>query len=186
MNLRTFLEKGSLPLNRKFKMVHEVLQGLNHLHSLSIVHGGLNEKNVLLSSREVVKIADFGNSYLATPILPSAAKLPLLEYMPPEVMRRESCNEKVDIFSLGHLTLYIMNQKKPLILGPTFEDEGKLIARSEVERRANHLERMALPLDGGDTHPLYEIVTKCLSNNKDSRPSCQDILRSDAFSDRKC
>ena len=130
MNLKTFLEKGSLPLDRKFKMVYEVLQGLNHLHSLSIVHGGLNEKNVLLSSREVVKIADFGNSYLATPILPSAAKLPLLKYMPPE--------------------------------------------------------RMALQLDGGDTHPLYEIVTKCLSNNKDSRPSCQDILRSDAFSDRKC
>ncbi|CAI8012755.1 Probable serine/threonine-protein kinase drkB, partial [Geodia barretti] len=161
-----------------------VLQGLSHLHSLkpAIIHGGLNENNVLISSREVAKITDFGNSFLATPILPSAAKRPLLEYMPPEVMRRDRCNEKVDIFSLGHLTLYIMNQQKPhLILGPTFEEQGKLIARSEVERRANHLEKMARQLDGGNTHPLSAIVTNCLSDDKDLRPSCKNILRSDFF-----
>ena len=188
MNLTTFLKKGSLSLDSKFKIVNEVLQGLSHLHSLkpAIIHGGVNENNVVISSREVAKITDFGNSFLATPILPSAAKRPLLEYMPPEVMRRDRCNEKVDIFSLGHLTLYIMNQQKPhLILGPTFEEQGKLIARSEVERRANHLEKMARQLDGGNTHPLSAIVTNCLSDDKDSRPSCKNILRSDFFTDRK-
>ena len=188
MNLSFFLETRSLSLDCKFRVIYEVLQGLNHLHSLKppIIHGGLNEKNVLISSKEVVKITDFGNSFLPAPVLPSAAKRPLLQYMPPEVMRREECNEKVDIFSLGHLAIYIMNQEKPhLILGPTFELQGRLIARSEVERRIHFLEKMKSELDGGDTHPLFVTVVRCLNDAPDSRPSCQTILQNDFFGARK-
>ena len=187
-NLSSYLKK-SLSLDCKFKMIYEVLQGLNHLHSLKppIIHGELNENNVLISSKQVVKIADFGNSFLPAPVISSATNKLLLDYMSPEVMGREECSEKVDIFSLGHLAIYIMNQRKEphLILRPTYMSQGRLIARSEVERRTRFLDIMKSKLDGGDTHPLFGTVICCLSNVAESRPSCQDILQNDFFGARK-
>ena len=179
MNLGTYLEAKLLSLKQKFKIIHEVIQGLNHLHSMDpvIVHGGLSETNVLISTLEVAKIADFGNSFIATPKLASAAQRATLEYMPPEVIEGGSCNEKVDIFSLGHLTIYIINQAKPHpILGPTFREKGILIARSEVERRCKCLDEMKLQLDDADAHPLITMVKDCLNDEADSRPSCKEIL----------
>ncbi|CAI8056611.1 LysM domain receptor-like kinase 10, partial [Geodia barretti] len=186
MNLSTFLETNSLPVEQKLKIISEVTKGLNHLHSLTpiIVHGDLNDKNVLISTRVVAKIADFGNNFIAPPELASAAQRAALEYMPPEIIEGSNCNEKVDIFSFGHLTIYVMNQCKPHpILGPTFRKGGELTARSEVERRANFLDEMKVQLDGGGTHPLFMMVTDCLDDDADQRPSCQDILKRGIFTE---
>ena len=164
------------------------MQGLNHLHSLTppIIHGGLSEKNVLLTEKKVAKIADFGNRSVATPEITSTAQRTVLEFMPPELLEEQGFyNEKVDVFSTGHLAIYVMNQRKPYpILNYTFREKGVLKARSEVERRARFLDMMQVKLDGGREHPLYQMVTHCLEDDADARPSCADILRSGLFTDR--
>ena len=187
-NLGTFLEENLLGLNRKFGIIHDVVRGLNHLHSLTppIIHGGLSEKNVLIDEKKVAKIADFGNSSVATSELTSAAQRAVLEFMPPELLEQGVCNEKVDVFSTGHLTIYVMNQHKPHpVLNSTFREKGVLKARSEVERRARYLDTMQGKLDGGSEHPLFQMVTHCLEDDADARPSCADILRSGLFTNRK-
>ena len=187
-NLASYLEAELISLHQKFKIIHEITQGLNHLHSLKppIVHGGLNENNVLFTDKNTAKIADYGNCFVGTPELTSAAQRIVLEYMPPEILEGNSGNEKVDIFSLGHLTIYIMNQKKPRpILGPNFRKEGTLTARSEVERRADYLDEMKHKLKGGEKHPLFRMVTESLEGEPDSRPSCQNILQRGIFESGK-
>ena len=64
-NLHNFLLSDShkdLPLARKVDLLYGIAQGLNYLHSMSIIHRDLTAMNVLLDSRAVPKISDFGNS----------------------------------------------------------------------------------------------------------------------------
>ena len=194
MNLGTFLGRESLSLIQKLKIFHGVMQGLNVLHSQTppIVHGGLNERNVLLTAKRVAKISDFGNNKViraATEAVTTTTTTTTTEgtgpYAAPEVEEGEY-TEKIDVFSLGHLAIYIMNQTPPHpILTSKFKDkkDGKLLARSEIERRAPSLKEMKHHLDDDDTHPLFVIVTDFLDDDADSRPSCRDILRSGILSD---
>ena len=184
MNLATFLKEKVLSLHQKIRIIHEMAQGLNHLHSLKppIIHGDLTENNVLFSEQEVARIADYGNGLTGTPQLTSTTQGATYEYMPPEVLEGGLYNEMVDIFSLGHLIIYIINQDRPHpLLRPNFRREGVLIARSEVERRAEYLEEMKCKLDGGEEHPLFKIATESLSDEAESRLSCKTILQSEIF-----
>ena len=64
-NLHDFLlieSHHDLPLAKKVDLLCGIAQGLNYLHSNSIIHRDLTATNVLLDSRAVPKISDFGNS----------------------------------------------------------------------------------------------------------------------------
>lgn len=179
-NLGAYLEDKTLSLPRKRRIVSEVVLGLNHLHSQQppIVHGRLCETNVLISIHEVAKIADYGNCFIKKPELSSAAQAAVVAYMPPEAFEEDEHDEKLDIFSLGHLTIYIVNQLKPhKIKASTHKKDGRLCARTEFERRTSHIDTMKANLGNDETHPLINLVKTCLENEATARPSCQDILK---------
>ena len=188
VNLGTYLERKDVPLVQRFRILHDVLKGLNHLHQQSppIVHRDLNEQNVLLDSRGVTKIGDFGNQFMLEPTstVPAAA----IDYMPPEAFADEDYNDRLDVFSFGHLSIYVINQFPPRPLQrSTYKDvKGVMLARSEVERREKFLDQMKCELDGGETHPVFCIVIDCLQDDSDERPSSDDILQSDIFINCKC
>ena len=190
--LSTFL-KDSKPIDtsRKLKILHNILQGLNHLHTRipAIIHRDLTATNVLLDSKGVAKIGDFGNSRMVdldptlTPEL-MTSRPGTLDYMPPEALDAQEEEDKLrytdrlDIFSFGQLSLYVMAQERPKVLPAKFRDEKskKSIARSEIERRAQYINRMKSELCGGDKHPLYSIIVSCLQEEPEQRPKCSKIL----------
>lgn len=119
-NLHDFLEnpnlKDAIPLPHKKSILEDVSKGLIYLHKENIVHRDLTAKNVLLTSSLVAKIADLGNSR----ILPEEdfGRLTMLpgtiDYMPPEAHdSNPDYTHKLDIFSFGHLTLFVMTQVSP-------------------------------------------------------------------------
>ena len=189
MNLSSFLKEGDVSKLEKFHILHDVIQGLNHLHTLTpaIVHRDLNERNVLVNSKGVAKVGDFGNYRLVSPELPSTTGVANLDYMPPEASDDSDIDDKLDVFSFGHLAIYIVNQSAPHpLLRHNYVNEDKCIGRSEVERRTKYLDLMNSKLEGGDRHPLFPLITSCLHDEPIHRPSCEDILQSGIFSDSKC
>ena len=96
-NLSTFLEQKSILLSRKFSLLHDVACGLTHLHTHdpAIIHRDLTATNVLLDSKGIAKIADFGNSRMvdlkATPDL-MTSNPGTLDYMPPEALEGNMYN----------------------------------------------------------------------------------------------
>jgi serine/threonine protein kinase len=56
----SFLEK--YPQTNVMKLLSEVTEGLEYLHSKGIVHGDLRGANVLISEDGVARLSDFGLS----------------------------------------------------------------------------------------------------------------------------
>ena len=183
-NLSTFLEDRenvNITLVQKLKILHDVVKGLNHLHTQNpaIIHRDLTATNILLNSRHVAKIGDFGNSRMVdlsvTPEL-LTSNPGTLDYMPPEALEGGVYNEKVDIFSFGHLSIYAMIQHRPHpLLRHTYRERGKLIPRTEVERRETYTQEAISKL-GGEEHSFFKIIIQGLQDEPDNRPSCSEIL----------
>ena len=182
-NLDSFLkEKSNIALEVKFKLLTDIARGLNHLHEQTpaIIHRDLTAGNVLLNSNGVAKISDFGNSRMidlrATPEI-FTSNPGTLDYMPPEALEGGLYSVVLDIFSYGHLGIHIIIQRRPHpLLRHTYKLAGKLLPRTEVERREQYLHEMSMKLDGGTGHTFYKLVVRCLNDDPDSRPSCKEVL----------
>ena len=189
INLDRYLtDNEDITLIKKFYILSDVAKGLDHLHSQrpAIIHRDLTAGNVLLNSTGVAKIGDFGNSKMidlrATPEILTRAP-GTLDYMPPEAMDGNEYTITLDIFSYGHLAIHIIIQRRPHpILSPTYMSWGKLIPRTEVERRQAYLDEVELKL-GGKQHPFFSVITNCLQYEPTYRPSCAKILKCSVFDD---
>ena len=184
MNLSVFLEHKNnvnISLERKYRLLFDIAKGLQHLHTQrpAIIHRDLTATNVLLNSKGVAKIGDFGNSCMVdlstTPEL-LTSNPGTLDYMPQEALEGGQYNDKLDIFSFGHLAIYIVIQHRPHpLLRHTYRERGRLIPRTEVERRAVYLDEVESKL-GEDRHELHSHIISCLQDEPNMRPSCEYIV----------
>tara|TARA_B100000405_G_scaffold301794_2_gene263787 strand:- start:39 stop:689 length:651 start_codon:yes stop_codon:yes gene_type:complete len=113
-SLERFVKRGKnkkyrLSDNQKFGIIKDIARGISYLHNrkpIGIIHRDLKPSNILLSRSFTAKIADFGISALkATPAENYAhtGETGTYRYMAPEVLRSQSYNCKVDIWSFGML-----------------------------------------------------------------------------------
>ena len=180
-NLHSYLLNpfhANLSTSKKAHIVYDIADGLNYLHSLSppLVHRDLTARNVLLTSEETAKISDFGNARILD-IDPQSSKTMTsrpgtLEYMPPEAFGASAeYDSSLDVFSFGHLALFIVIQESPTALLPYAN--GKQL-RQELERRQKYLSKAEQLL--GKDHLFLKIITNCLQNEPQSRPTSSNTL----------
>ena len=185
-NLEDLIEKHSdIPLAAKRSILHDVARGLAYLHSHTpvVIHRDLTARNVLLNSALVAKIADFGNSRLVDISPDQLAKTMTcvpgtLVYLPPEALDpHPHYNTKIDAFSFGHLSLYLIIQVFPMPIASTYVDPNTkaLVARSEVERRREYIDTMSARFPS-ELSPLKQLVIDCLNNDPDKRPTAEQLV----------
>ena len=187
-NLSDFLVSDShknLPLARKVCLLYGISQGLNYLHSVSVIHRDLTATNVLLDSRAVPKISDFGNSCVTGVDLgselhsQSLTKCPgTLNYMAPEAQSSPKYGTEIDIFSFGHLSLFVGIQKSPIHLlppnDPDADDDDSVQGRTEFQRRQKYFTLLYRKIE--ESHPLVLLMKMCLRNGPRRRPKAQDLV----------
>ena len=94
--------------------------------------------------------------------------------MPPEACSDHvKFNEKLDIFSFGHLALFTATQEFPCNLYPVY-DEDRSRFRTEVERRQRYTDKLEQQL--GEDHDLIKLIKQCLHNSSRMRPTADDIV----------
>lgn len=169
-------------ISRKLGILRGVANGLNYLHNLkpAIVHRDLTARNILLDEHLTAKIADFGQAKRLThdgiPMTMTAMSGNSF-HLPPEASERKY-DEKIDIFSFGHLSIFTITQEaiESLPSYTKFDSEtGNTVSVSELERRQSHISTIATIV--GNSHSIIEIIKKCLKNHPPKRPSASDLLR---------
>ncbi len=189
-SLDDFIERTSardVSLFLRLSILHDVAKGLVYLHSYQprspIVHCDLTARNVLLTTTKVAKITDIGNSRIINTksLSESLSQTPnTLVYMPQEAVGSPAVyGTSLDIFSFGHLTLYVLSHRFPCeLLRPSYNDPNsnppnKLCARSEVERRLVYFD--GIEANGSIPSELIVFIKQCLDNMPDLRPKSAEV-----------
>ena len=101
---------GTLPITEAVAMFHEVARGLSHAHGKGVLHCDLKPANVLLDQDDMPRLADFGQSRLASEHKPA---LGTLFYMAPEQADMDAVPDaRWDVYALGSV-LYCMLTGNP-------------------------------------------------------------------------
>ena len=167
-----------IPLPYKISILRDVAYGLAYLHSRNIVHRDLNAGNVLLTESLKAKIADLGvaklfdrETAMIRTVCPGA-----LDFMSPESLEEPpKYDVRLDIFSFGHLAIYLVNQKPPHTHSAVHAADCQKNQR-QIAKRRRTLDEVSHQL-GGSRHPLYSTVIQCLSDTPDQRPTSRGLVR---------
>jgi serine/threonine protein kinase len=179
----------------KCSVLRDVASGLAFLHDQRppVVHRDLSARNILLSSDMTAKIADLGVARIV-PRMKAVATMTkgpgAITYMPPEAFAPASTKSEnskydssIDVFSFGIVSIFTIGENFPCDpLEPTYIDQesGLLKARTELQRRCEYMQSVYNTLgfrgQSREGHPLVQLITQCLHNVPDMRPSIIEVL----------
>ncbi len=107
------IAEGPIPSEEALAIVADILRGLDHAHASGFVHRDVKPSNVLLTSRDEVKILDFGLAKReADELTDPEAQVGTLSYMSPEQTLGKSVDGRSDLWSVG-VTLFQMLAGRP-------------------------------------------------------------------------
>ncbi|MFO8012826.1 MAG: serine/threonine-protein kinase [Phycisphaerae bacterium] len=99
---------------KRMAYVRQAAAALEHVHKRRFVHHDFCPKNLfVVSDRDQVKLIDFG---LACPLLErprKSSRMGTTEILAPEVLRRDLCDYKLDIFAWGVVAYQVLSGHWP-------------------------------------------------------------------------
>lgn len=150
--------------------MHQILLGVQYLHSKRIIHRDLKLGNLFLDDDLHVKIGDFG---LAAKIEYEGERKQTLcgtpNYIAPEILTKKGHSFEVDIWSLGCI-MYTLLVGKPPFETSTLKDTYKRIKQCEY-RIPSQLRK-----------PAASMIVLQLQSNPARRPSVDKLLQHEFFS----
>jgi len=181
--LRQALQRGPLEVGEALDIAIQIAIGLVAAHEAGVLHRDIKPENVVLRLDGYLKVLDFGLAKLVEDRLyagtPEATPLPSLhtepellmgtsDYMSPEQVRRQSADERTDLWSLGVVLYEMLAGRRPF---PGRESREVIVSILEREPEPVECVRDGLP------RTLQEIVAKALRKPREERfQSAQDMV----------
>ena len=178
--LREKIAEGKLSLNEAVSIAIQIADALIAAHAAGIVHRDIKPENVMIRPDGLVKVLDFG---LAKPVdrAIAGAHLPIsvslrtdpdvlvgtITYLSPEQVRRESVDQRTDIFSLGVVLFEMIvgarpfTGKTPGVILDAILGDDPAITRTDVPAT------------------LKSIIGRALEKDRAARYQTADVMRDD-------
>jgi len=113
-SLQFLRQSRIMSVAEKIGFLAQAADGLAAIHEAGFIHHDVGPKNVLVSRDDVVKWIDFGLAVPNTMAFQRPGnRTGTLNYMAPEVIRREQTDERLDIFSFGVMMFEFFTNKLP-------------------------------------------------------------------------
>ncbi|VDP40338.1 unnamed protein product [Heligmosomoides polygyrus] len=92
----------------------QIAEGMEYLHKNKVIHRDLKSPNILFDEDGVVKICDFGTSHQQKKQNSTVMSFcGTVSWMAPEVIKKQPCCEKVDVFSYGVVLWELLTREQP-------------------------------------------------------------------------
>src|SRR5262249_17356047 len=113
--LKKRLEHGALSLSEALNVAIQAARGLAGAHEAGIVHRDIKPANLMLTTRNEVKILDFGLAKLARQggVTRTGIVLGTVAYMAPEQITGGEIDPRVDVWALGVVLYEMLTGKHP-------------------------------------------------------------------------
>jgi eukaryotic-like serine/threonine-protein kinase len=114
VSLQYVRESRSARTAQKVELLAQASEGLAAVHAGGFIHHDINPRNFLVDRDQNVKLIDFGLAVPNTPaFLRPGNRTGTVQYMAPELLRREPIDERIDIFAFGVLAFELLTDRLP-------------------------------------------------------------------------
>ncbi|KAG0575642.1 hypothetical protein KC19_5G019700 [Ceratodon purpureus] len=175
----TDARKNPLNWSQRTSIILQVAEGLEYLHdkcSPSIIHRDVKSNNILLTNKNVAKLADFGLSKIreldqedATHITTIVKGTP--GYLDPEYHETGMLTSKSDVYAFGIVIMEILTGRNQMGIAQRVEDAWK----------SESLNMLPDPLLDGDLDidefiKLVELALWCARKRNEERPFMRQVV----------
>jgi TolB-like protein/Flp pilus assembly protein TadD/predicted Ser/Thr protein kinase len=115
VTLRKKFESKPLSLNDAITYAIQIGEALKEAHAQGIVHRDVKSDNIMINSKNQVKIMDFGLAKLkgSLKLTKTSSTVGTLAYMSPEQIKGEEVDARSDIFSFGIVLFEMLTGRTP-------------------------------------------------------------------------
>jgi len=157
---------GSFPEPVVSKYIHQVLLGINYLHTQNIIHRDIKAANLLIDSSGNIKLGDFGTAKLVDSTQKAMTAIGTPFWMAPEIIDLASCSVKADIWSVGCTVVELLTGQPPYFKYPTITALYKICEEEHP------------PIPGGISKELEDFLLKgCFVKDPLKRASAENLLK---------
>ncbi len=168
VSLQYVRENRSARTAQKVELLAQAAEGLAAVHAAGFMHHDINPRNFLVNREQHVKLIDFGLSVPNTPAFRRPGnRTGTLQYMAPELLRREPIDERIDVFSFGVLAFEFLTERLPYDAN---NSTTLMLQRINTEPLDPAVVKPKL------SEPLCEILRKLTARRKDQRWTAMSAL----------
>jgi len=114
VSLKFVREATKAGVRAKVGLLAQAADSLAAVHAAGFIHRDVNPNNFLVDRENNVKLIDFGLAVPNTPMFQRPGnRTGMLQYMAPELIRREPTDERIDIFGFGVMAFELLTDKLP-------------------------------------------------------------------------
>ncbi|XP_050370833.1 probable LRR receptor-like serine/threonine-protein kinase At1g06840 isoform X2 [Argentina anserina] len=178
--------KEPLGFEMRLRIALGSARGILYLHTEAnppIFHRDIKASNILLDSKFVAKVADFGLSRLApvpdlegdTPGHVSTVVKGTPGYLDPEYFLTHKLTDKSDVYSLGVVFLELLTGMQPISHGKNIVREVNIAFQSGMIFSIIDSRMGSYPSDC--VEKFLSLALKCCQDETDARPSMAEVVR---------
>ncbi|CAL8378090.1 serine/threonine-protein kinase 17B [Gadus morhua] len=159
-----------LPEAQVTRLIRQMLEGVQHLHSSNLVHLDLKPQNILLTQQSPpgdIKIVDFGLSRRLGTAGELREILGTPEYVAPEILNYEPISTASDLWSVGVISYMLVTGESPFV-GEDKQETYLNVSQVNVDYSGEAFSRVS--------ELAVDFVRKLLVKAPEDRPSAAECI----------
>ncbi|KAF8407654.1 hypothetical protein HHK36_006787 [Tetracentron sinense] len=193
--------RSSFSWSVRFKVAIGIAEAVAYLHNGTercVVHRDIKPSNILLSSKKIPKLCDFGlATWTPAPSIPFLCKTVkgTFGYLAPEYFQHGKVSDKTDVYAFGVVLLELITGRKPIEAKRPPGDENLVLwAKPLLQQGRGAIEELIDPglrLRPHNSNKIIRMVqaaAACINSEESRRPSINEIiamLQGEDFSNKK-